>query len=235
MNLEELKKNWVDLPNYHMGVHEALVAAAKGTYLAWHRNWCKERVFGFGEDSFPYMWELLCKEMPDEFTFCEIGCFKFQTVTLIRLIADELGKKVKRVCVSPMNDSGGMWEEDYFAHATTIHKRFALPEDYILCHGVSQDAAVVKKARQNSPFDILYVDGGHEFEEALFDLTAYSEMVKVGGYLVIDDAACNLKQHFGVFQGIQPVTDALEEWLKSTDQFEFQFNVVHIMVYKRVK
>ena len=41
------------------------------------------------------MWKLLVSEMPDEFTFCEIGCFKMQTVTLVRLIADDFLQKSK--------------------------------------------------------------------------------------------------------------------------------------------
>jgi len=235
MTLTELKKTWVDTPEYHKHIHELFIDKAKGTYLAEHRDWVRDHVFGFGEDSFPYMWELLCKEMPEEFVFCEIGCFKFQTVTLIKLIADHLGKQVRRVCVTPMDSSGGMWDEDYFQHAQTIHNQFKIPFDCDLLQGKSQEAFIVGGARECSPFDLLYIDGDHSLEGALFDLTAYGEMVKVGGYLVLDDAGCDLHQEFGVFQGIRPVTDAMDMWLSQTDQWEFQFSVVHIMVFKRVK
>lgn len=234
MNLSDLQKNWQDTPEYHSNIHELFIELSKGTYLEAHRKWVRENVFGFGEDSFPCMWKILIDEMPDEFTFCEIGCFKMQTVTLVRLISDNLNKKVHRVCVSPMDTSGGMWDDDYFAHSKTIHDKFEIPEDYVLCHGISTDGSVIKKALSLYPFDICYVDGAHDFETALFDLITYGNMVKSGGYLVIDDSNTNLNMQFGYFQGIDTVTEAKLRWLETEgSEWEFVCSVVHVSVYRR--
>lgn len=232
MTLQDLKSGWQDTPQHHKHVNELFIRLAEGTFLEQHRTWCRENVFGFGEDSFPYMWNLLVSEMPDEFTFCEIGCFKMQTVSLVKLIANDFCKTVKRVCVSPMDSSGGLWDDDYFAHSKTIHDKFEIPEDYILCHGSSTDAKIIEQARSESPFDILYIDGSHDYPDVLSDLSCYAPMVKKGGYLVIDDAACSTNQFFGVFQGIADVCKAVEVW--GSAGFEFQFNVVHNMVYRRI-
>ena len=52
---------------------------------------------------------------------------------------------------------------------------------------------------------------------------------------MIDDAANRLNMKFGFFQGIQPVSDALYEWEQTElgKEFEFVFNVVHNMLYRR--
>ena len=130
-----------------------------------------------------------------------------------------------------MDSSGGLWDEDYFVHSKTIHDKFDIPKDYILCHGSSTDEKIIEQAAKEAPFDLLLIDGSHEYADVLSDLSHYTPMVKPGGYLVIDDAACNTNQFFGVFQGIADVCRAVEDW--GGADFEFQFNVVHNMVYRR--
>jgi len=42
----------------------------------------------------------------------------------------------------------------------------------------------------NRLFDLIYIDGGHRYEQVLEDLAKYSRLVRPGGYLVLDDASC---------------------------------------------
>jgi cephalosporin hydroxylase len=82
---------------------------------------------------------------------------------------------------------------------------------------------------------LLYIDGSHKYEDVVSDLLHYPQMVKSGGYLMIDDCCNDMKMPFGFFQGIQPVTDAVLEWEQTNigKDFDFVFNVVHLKVYKR--
>jgi cephalosporin hydroxylase len=171
--------------------------------------------------------------MPNEFKFLEIGVFRGQVLSLYRLLADMSGKKAVRYGVSPMDSSDGHWDSDYFADAVTIHQQFNLKKDYTIYHGSSTDKNIIEKAQSTTPYDILYIDGGHTFDIVQSDLASYPQMIKKGGYLLIDDACNDMNQPWGYFQGIQPVTDAVLEWEKTEigKEFEFIFNVVHNRLY----
>jgi cephalosporin hydroxylase len=99
-----------------------------------------------------------------------------------------------------------------------------------LIKGYSQDAEVIETAR--GEYDTVYIDGSHEYEDALLDLKNYAPMVKQGGYLVIDDACTDMHMPWGYFQGIAEVTKATLEYIKE-DEWEFITNVVHLRVYKK--
>ncbi len=130
-----------------------------------------------------------------------------------------------------MIDSG--WtEDDYWAHIVKIHSDFdvSLPKLFV---GGSEEPEMVQCAGIEAPYDCVYVDGDHSHDGALSDLVYYAPMVVSGGWLVIDDAACRMSEPFGYFQGIDTVCSALAEWEQTQTDFEFQFNVVHLMCYRR--
>jgi hypothetical protein len=179
--------------------------------------------------------KLLVDEMPNDFKFLEVGVFRSQVLSLYKLLADISKKKVVRYGVSPMDSSDGHWDSDYFADAVTIHQQFNLKKDYTIYHGSSTDESIIEKAKYTAPYDILYIDGSHKYEDVVSDLAHYPQMIKQGGYLLIDDACNDMNQPWGFFQGIEPVTRAVLEWEKTEigQEFEFVFNVVHNRLYKR--
>jgi hypothetical protein len=200
-----------------------------------HRLWVKSNHFGFGEDSFHWLHKLLVDEMPNGFKFLEIGVFRSQILSLYKLLSDMSGKKVKRYGVSPMDSSDGHWDSDYFADAVIIHQQFNLKKDYTIYHGSSTDGSIIEKAQSTAPYDILYIDGSHKYEDVVSDMAHYPQMVKQGGYLLIDDSCNDMKMEWGFFQGIDAVTMAVLEWEKTEigKEFEFVFNVVHNRLYRR--
>lgn len=233
MNLQDLKNNWVDEPNYHKMINETFIENVNECkWLREHRDFVEQNAFGFGERSFHYMWSLLINEMPNEFSFMEIGVFRFQIVSLVKLLALHQDKIVHRYCITPLDSTDGHWESDYAKDGETIHDEFDLPKDYILYKGLSTNLSIVKKVKDTEPYDIVYIDGGHAYEVIKCDLDNFPSMVKVNGYLVIDDACTDMNMPWGFFQGISSVTNAVLEW--ENDNFEFQFNVVHLRVYKRI-
>jgi len=52
-----------------------------------HRDFVERHVYGFGERSFLWMWKLLVDELPQNFRFLEIGVWKGQILSLIRLLS----------------------------------------------------------------------------------------------------------------------------------------------------
>lgn len=232
MTLAELKSEWADFPEFHKAVHEHYTECVNNDLrLNDHRTYIENRVFGMGERSFWWLWKLLLEELPENPKLLEIGVFKGATMSLWKLLrpdSDCYG-------VTPLDGRGTGWtEDDYFAHITNIHHDFGLqmPTLYV---GGSAEPEMVELSQNTAPYTVVYVDGDHSEAGALSDLVNYAPMVDSGGWLVIDDAACRTAQPWGYFQGIQSVCDALATWERSemAKDFEFQFNVVHLMCYKR--
>jgi len=233
MTLKELTEGWVDTPEWHEKVNNELIERVNSCqYLKEHRDFVEQNAFGFGERSFHWFWHELIKEMPEYFTFLEIGIFRGASLSLIELISNEQNKTCSRSGVSPLDSTDGHWESDYEKDIRTIHSRFNINQCYCIFKGLSTDNRFMRCAYDGSPYDIVYIDGGHTYEVITSDLRHYPNMVNVGGYLVVDDACNDLHMPWGFFQGIDAVTQAVKEW--ENPNFEFQFNVVHLRVYKRV-
>lgn len=235
MSVTELQKNWRDVPYYHKALNEFFAAEVNNCLkLKAHRDFVEQNVFGFGERSFQWMHKLIVDELPDEFTFLEIGVFKGQILSLYELLANILGKKAKRYGVTPLNTAGGVWESDYKRDIEFIHDHFGLAKNYEIFQGLSTDLEIIKQA-QNLSVDVLYIDGGHNYDDVINDITNYLPILKTGGYLVIDDCCNDLHMPFGYFTGIKEVTDATCSIMDNNTDYEFLFNVVHNKVWRKIK
>lgn len=236
MNLTDLKANWQDTPEYHAHIHESFIECVNADELLnRHRTFVEQNIYGMGERSFQWFWKLLVDELPDGFKFLEIGVHKAQILSLVRLLADRENKTCTIYGITPMNGAGTGWtEDDYQGDIAKIHDVFEV-EQPVLYKGLSDNILAVKFAYDKMPFDILYVDGSHTYEDCYGDLFSYGGYIKSGGYLVIDDACCDLNfPPSGFFTGIDTVTQATLDYLKNYGyEWEFQFNVVHLRIYKR--
>lgn len=234
MNLKDLQDGWKDEKWYHQRIHERFCEYVNNDEtLSRHRTWVEQMVFGFGERSFHYLWLLLVNELPNEFKFLEIGVFRGQTLSLVALIAKYTCKTSHITGVSPLDNTDGHWDSDYVADVAQIHDEFEVSQPKII-KGLSTDPEIINQTKTGAPYDLIYIDGGHTSEVVTSDLQHYPEMVKKGGYLVIDDCNNEMNMPFGFFQGIAPVTDAKIAWLKGNKDFEFVCSVVHISVFRRI-
>lgn len=233
--IEKLKSEWVDTPEYHSKVkHEFDDAVNADAELKELRDWVEVNVFGFGERCFYHMWDLIVREQRVGFDFLEIGVFRFQTLALIRLLSDRHEKNAIVTGITPLDSTDGVWESDYEQDGKTIHNEFKLQHPLII-KGLSTDPEIIKEAYAKQ-YDVIYIDGGHSYDVVSRDLKYYAPLVKIGGFLVMDDAAGWMHMPFGFFQGIEDVTRATLEWHKeNAHKFEFMFNVVHNVVYRRIK
>jgi len=69
------------------------------------------------------------------------------------------------------------------------------------------------------------------------DITAYTPFLKQGGYLVIDDCANKFSMPWGYFQGIETVSQAVDDILppyRTHPQFKHLYNVVHNRVWRKL-
>lgn len=236
-NLVELQHNWTDTEEFHKAVKEQFDSLVNNEpKLKAHRDWVEANIFGFGERCFLWMWWLIIKEMPQEFSFMEIGVFRGQILSLVRLIADMQGKKVTRYGVTPMDSSGDNWESDYPADIALMHDTFNLEKDYHILHGSSMLPSIIEQA-QKMKVDILYIDGEHTEEAVESDTKHYMPVLNSNGFLVMDDACRDMKMPFGYFQGIDACTKAtLKVMTPLVDAGDYKFvgNVVHNRIYQKV-
>lgn len=211
-----------------------------------HRTWVEKNIWGFGERPFHWLWKLLIDQMPDNrpFDFLEVGVFRGQVISLIRLLAERTGRAAFITGVTPLSSYSGErgefpphWESDYGADIRRIHDEFNAEFSMSqIVKGLSTDAAVIDQVKRlDSPFDIVYIDGCHEYWAVKSDLRHYPLMVKPGGFLVVDDASCHLKMWWGSFPGIEQVARALDEEIVGHPGWRHCLAVGHLRVFQKEK
>ena len=229
--------------------HRALVDSFKNMvnqtpWLKEHRDFVERHVYGFGERSFHWLWKLLVDEMPQEFRFVEVGVYKGQVLSLIRLLANRAGKQAQITGVTPLSSFAGVTtqfqkfpETDYLQHIKDLHEHFSLSfsEDQIV-KGDSTSPETWTRVLPKGPFfDIVYVDGCHEYDFVVKDLMIYGSMVKKDGYLVVDDASNFLKMYWGSFPGIEDVSRAVRDHIEGKPEWKEVLAVMHNRVFRRVE
>jgi len=229
MKLNDYVNIWRDTPESHKYIHDTFCKKVNETRpLKEYRDFIEQNVFGFGERSFIWLWKLLVDEIPQKFNFLEIGVFRGQILGAIKL----LSKDANVTGISPLTNAGGYWDGDYAADVKFLHEKFKLKQPTLL-KGFSSDQNIIKEASKKT-YDLLYIDGGHTYDECRKDIINYSPLVNIGGYMVIDDSAIKYNLPDGMFCGHVEVSDAVDSLLPN-DMFEEVFSVVHNRVFKRVK
>lgn len=230
MTLTDLKNSWQDTEEFHKHIHELFCQLVDADpQLKSHRDYVQNNIWGFGERSFWWLWKLVLEEFPEEPKLLEIGCFKGATLSVWQL----LNPQSIVTGVTPLDSTGIDWDGDYRQMIEDIHTDFGQFQPYII-KGLSENRDVILEADNYAPYNCVYVDGGHERRHIDNDLLHYAPMVKDGGFLVIDDACCDMHMPWGYFQGISDVTNgALAYMEQNGDDWEFYGNVVHLRIYKR--
>jgi predicted O-methyltransferase YrrM len=156
-----------------------------------HRRYFVEGNRGFGEDAFHAMWFLLFEHFRPK-NALEIGVYRGQTITLWKLLARHFQFDGQVAAISPFTSAGDAVSNyaerlDYFEDTVLNHKHFelSLPEFY---RGFST-APEAKSFIASRQWDIIYIDGNHDYQVALQDWTECAKAIKPGGIIVLDDSA----------------------------------------------
>ena len=204
-----------------------------------HRDYIEKHALGMGERCFHWLWKLIVDEMPTAFSFLEVGVYKGQVLSLVKLLANRTGRDAGVVGVTMLSDFAGDTDEfprypdeDYGKYIRELHEMLSLEQPHLVV-GDSTDPGVQQAVQELGPFDIIYIDGCHEYDYVASDLLFYPTLVKPGGLLVVDDASCDLKQPWGFFQGIAPVSRAVRTVIETDLQWEHLLAVVHNRVWRK--
>ncbi len=162
-----------------------------------HRAYFQVERRGFGEDAFHTMWSLLFHTFPPS-SFLEIGVYRGQVLSLVALLAKLAGKNCPVTGISPFSsvgDSVSVYRGglDYREDTLKNFRHFGLPEPNLV-EAYSTDPKAVAEIEASS-WDMIYIDGNHDYEIVVKDWEVCSRCVAPGGIIVLDDSGLTTSYH----------------------------------------
>jgi len=156
-----------------------------------HRSYFKIESRGFGEDAFHAMWYLLLRHFKPK-KCLEIGVYRGQVISLLSMIAHVLEYECEVHGISPFTSLGDevsnyMEEADYLQDVLEAYNHFNLPPP-VLVQSLSNEALATEHISSHE-WDLIYIDGGHDYETALGDYNICKNYLSINGLLVLDDAS----------------------------------------------
>lgn len=263
MEFNKYLKEYVCSSEHNNALHAHFTKMTDSTdFLSEHRNYIEKYKLGFGDRAFHYMWSLIIEHLvkqKKEPSLLEIGVYKGQVISLWSLLSKKFNAKVSISGISPLSGNvspasplifywkyltdskfrkdakaGNFYNnEDYRQIISDLFNAFELDfSNVVLLKGYSTDQNILKKIDQ-SVYDLIYIDGDHTREIAEQDIRNYSIKIMKGGFLVMDDASCNIPggEEGQYWKGHQPVSDACE--ILPSLGFVNILNIGHNRVYQK--
>lgn len=156
-----------------------------------HRAYFNEDQRGFGEDAFHAMWWMLLREFRPQ-RCVEIGVYRGQVISLWAMTAKMLGYALEVHGISPFTAIGDAvstyrQDVDYLADTLLAFSAFDLPTPTLVC-ALSNHVSAIEHVTAHK-WDLIYIDGSHDFEVVLADYRLCRNHLMPGGLLVMDDAS----------------------------------------------
>lgn len=155
-----------------------------------HRHYFSQQRRGFGEDAFHTMWWRLASEFRPT-NFLEIGVYRGQVISLVALLAKLEGIDCKVTGISPFSPAGDsvstyLSNLDYYQDTLENFRHFDIGEPKLL-KAYSTDHVAVDLI-ESQTWDMIYIDGNHDYAIVLKDWQHCSQAIKPGGVIVLDDS-----------------------------------------------
>jgi len=172
-------------------------------WLKSHRRYFSKKSRGFGEAPFHAAWLYILKAYKPKFLL-EIGVYRGQVISLWQLIGDKYGLDVEVNGITPLTGVGDEVSKylniDYGKDIMSNFKNFRLNKPKLV-KGLSIDKNAINFINSKK-WDLIYIDGGHDFNVALSDYRNSILNLNKGGILCIDDSSLYLDMEIdGKFKG----------------------------------
>jgi hypothetical protein len=155
------------------------------------------------------------------------------------MLAMTTGKTAETLAVTPLGGFGDKYshyeEADYLAAIRSIEAWSGIGEASRarIIRGFSDDDGVKRQCREVAPFDLVYIDGCHDYHVVINDIITYTEMLKAGGLLVMDDASAGLDLPAGIWPGHTDVGRAVREIIEPMRGFRRVVAVGQLLVWRK--
>ena len=156
-----------------------------------HREYIEKNKKGFGEPAFHAMWwKLLLEYKPKN--CLEIGVYRGQVVSIWTLISKLVDRNIAVSGISPFSSFGDSVSEymknlDYYQDVQETFEDLDLQKPTFI-KGFSSDKKAIEYIKSKT-WDMIYIDGGHDYEDVLFDYHLCLENLSDNGIIVLDDAS----------------------------------------------
>ena len=243
MSLDGVTSLYEDTP----AIHRKIWTVFKSTVnefapLKQHRDWIVSNNWGYGNRALHWMWFLISRDLPINFSFLEIGVFKGQVMSLMSILNRYHKKHGMIYGITPLNNTGDKYSKhpdvNYEEHIQRIYQTFDLDaSDMGIIEGLSNDPEIIATAVEYGPYDVVFIDGCHDYEVVVSDVINYCEMVKPNGLVVIDDASNYLDIPDGLirmdWRGLEDVSNAVRDTIEKDERFTELFAVGHNRIWRR--
>ena len=161
------------------------------TAVRCHRKYFSQQQRGFGEDALHAMWWLLLREFTPS-KCLEIGVYRGQVISLWSLIGQLAKFSIDVHGISPFLPLGDTVSKyrpdiDYFSDTLEAFNNLNVARP-TLVRALSTDPAGRAHIGRHR-WDLVYIDGSHEYEVVLSDYEACRDALAPGGLLVLDDSS----------------------------------------------
>jgi hypothetical protein len=238
----KFSSEWVDTIEYNSFIYD-YCGSQTDLYdrLNNHAQIIEKHKLGYGEKPFMYLWAMVFSQMPKNGKFLEIGVFKGSILTLSQVISKELNLNTSTFGLTPLNNTG-----DKYSNYDTDNYEYAISLFYHLSglnmnatsiiEGLSTEEIVKQSARDNGPYDIMYIDGGHDYDTVVNDIELSKDILNPGGLLVMDDASSllNLGHNHKGFPGHGDVGIAIKDHIDNKNMYKHLFACGHNRVWKKL-
>ena len=122
----------------------------------------------------------------------EIGIYRGQTISLFSLLSQKFNLNSEIHGISPFTSVGDNVSKyldnlDYYKDVLKNFQHFDLKPPH-LHKGLSTDNAMIDLIKERK-WDLIYIDGNHDYEIAKQDFVVCSEQLNKKGLIILDDAA----------------------------------------------
>lgn len=207
-----------------------------------HREYVEKNNLGYGEKPFHVIWREIVKSQNNNFKFLEIGVYKGQVLSLIKLLSNFFNKESIMYGVTPLNTLGDKYTKyddiDYVNTIEALFNNFNLDfkKDETLIVGCSQDELIKNIIKSKGIFDVVYIDGCHNYDCVVSDIELMLEITKKDSIIVFDDASCfKVTNRENAFMGHLDVCNAIRDRIENNDTFDEIICVGHNRIFKRLK
>lgn len=156
-----------------------------------HRKYFTQKARGFGEDAFHVMWWMIFDEIRVQ-SFLELGVYRGQTLSLALMLQRLFAIEGCVTGISPFAASGDSVSDyrcdlDYYSDTLANSAHFGLPDPELVRAFSTDQVAQDRITRQL--WDVVYIDGNHDYEIAKADWELCRKAIRKGGMIILDDSS----------------------------------------------
>ena len=206
------------------------------SFVRKHRKYFKINKRGFGEDAFHGMWDFLFLNFKPK-SILEIGIYRGQTLSLFNYLSDYYRLESEVWGIAPLTSTGdnvsNYIDINYQDDIVFNFNNFNLKNPNIFIGHSDSDSG--KKFIQSKKWDLIYIDGSHEYEIVKQDVDNCIKSLNKKGLLILDDSSLYtdfnlIHKDISTFKGHEGPSKIFNELIKDK-KLNYLFGVGHNNIF----